>query len=145
MIKKILVHRIISERRLSTVSFGPLQVPWYVFELAALFIEVFRHDHVRTNKMRRLFFLGELHALHVFDITNNIRANLISGGLLIIIDVCSLISRFRLSFFPLQFLLHFYELLEGSFELYLAPLPLLRNGLRTLFQQMDCSSLWLCT
>ena len=100
--------------------------------------------------MRRLFFLGELHALHVFDVTNNIRASLINGGRLIIIDGSILISlslasscRFRLSFFPLLLLLHLYELLEGAFEVNLAPLPLLRHGLRALFQQMNCSSLLL--
>ena len=100
--------------------------------------------------MRRLFFLGELHALHVFDVTNNIRASLINGGRLIIINGSILISqslasscRFRLSFFPLLLFLHLYELLEGAFEVNLAPLPLLRHGLRALFQQVDCSSLLL--
>ena len=102
--------------------------------------------------MRRLFFLGELHALHVFDVTNNIRASLINGGHLIIIDSSILISLdlassfcFRLSFFPLLFLLHLYELLEGAFERNLSPLPLLRHRFRALFQKMDCSSLLLCT
>ena len=100
--------------------------------------------------MRRLFFLGELYALHIFDVANNIGASLINGGRLIIINGNILISlslasscRFRLSFFSLLFFLHLYELLEGAFEVNLAPLPLLRHGLRALFQQMNCSSLLL--
>ena len=102
--------------------------------------------------MRRLFFLGKLHALHVFDVTNNIRTSLINGGRLSIIDGSILISLqlvssrcFRLSFFPLLLLLLFHELLEGAFELNLAPLPLLRRRLRALFQEVNCSSLLLCT
>ena len=134
------------------LSFGPLQVSGDVFELAALFVELLFHRHVHTTKTRRLFFLVELHALHVFDVTNNIWASLINGGSLIIIDGSILISLnlassccFRLSFFPLLFLLHLYELLEGAFELNLSPLPLLRHGLRALFQEVNCSSLLLCT
>jgi hypothetical protein len=68
--------------------------------------------------MRRLFFSVKLHALYVFGVINNIRANLINGGLLIIIDFSSLISlnltiscRFSLSFFFLVLLLILYELL----------------------------------
>ena len=86
--------------------------------------------------MRRLFFLGKWHVLHIFDVTNNIRASLINGGRLCIIDASILISLqlvsscyFRLSFFPLMLLLLFLELLEGAFELNLAPLPVLRHGL----------------
>ena len=101
--------------------------------------------------MRRLFFLGKLHAVHVFDVTNNIRASLINGGRLIIIDNSVLISLqlvgscyLRLSLFPLVLLLLFHELLEGAFELNLAPLALLRYRLRALFQQVDCPSLLLC-
>jgi hypothetical protein len=79
--------------------------------------------------------LGELHALHVFDVTNNIRASLINGGRLIIIDSSILISldlasscRFRFSFFPLLLFVHLQELLKGAFEFDLASLPLLRHG-----------------
>ena len=89
--------------------------------------------------MRRLFFLGKLQAVHIFDVTNNIRASLINGGRLCIIDASILISlqlvsscRFRLRFFPLVLFLLFLELLEGAFELNLAPLPVLRHGLGAL-------------
>ena len=100
--------------------------------------------------MRSLFFLCELHAVHVFDVTNNIRASLINGGRLINIDGSILISLqlvsgcyLRLSLFHLLLLLQFHELLEGAFELNLAPLALLRYRLRTLLQQVDCPSLLL--
>ena len=42
--------------------------------------------------MRRLFFSGKLHAVHIFDVTNNIRASLINNGCLSIIDDWDLIS-----------------------------------------------------
>ena len=89
--------------------------------------------------MRRLFFLGKLQAVHIFDVANNIRTSLINGGRLCIIDGSILISlqlvsscRFRLRFFPLVLFLLFLELLEGAFELNLAPLPVLRHGLGAL-------------
>ena len=101
--------------------------------------------------MRRLFFLGELHAVHVFNVTNNIRASLINVGRLINIDGSIMISLqlvsgcyLRLCLFPLVLFLLFHELLEGAFELNLAPLALLRHGLRALFQQVDCPSLLFC-
>ena len=101
--------------------------------------------------MRRLFFLGELHAVHVFDVTNNIRASLINGGRLSIIDGSILISLqlvsgccLRLCLFPLVLFLLFHKLLEGAFDLDSTSLPLLRHGLRALLQEMDCSSLLLC-
>jgi len=82
-----------------------------------------------------------LNTLHVFNVTNNIRTSLINGGRLIIIDGSILISLqlvssrcFRLTFFPLLLLLHLHELLEGAFELNLAPLPLLRRRFGALLQ-----------
>ena len=65
--------------------------------------------------------MGELHALHVFDVTNNIRASLINGGRLIIIDGSILISLqlvsgccLRLRLFPLVLFLLFHELILTS-------------------------------
>jgi len=80
--------------------------------------------------------LVKLHAVHVFDVADNIRASLINGGRVIIIDGSILINLklvpgccLRLSFFLLMLLLLFHELLEGAFELNLPPLPILRHGL----------------
>ena len=102
--------------------------------------------------MRRLFFLGKLHALHIFDVSNNIWASLINSGHLSIIDDGTLIRLqldssccFRLSLFLLLLLLLLQELLEGAFDLDLTSLPILWHGLGALFKQVDCSSLLLCT
>jgi hypothetical protein len=120
--------------------------------VVAFFIELLVHNHVPSAKMRRLFFLGKLTAVHIFDATNNIWASLINGGRLCIIDASILISlqlvsscRFRLRFFPLVLLLLFHELLKCAFDLDLTSLTLLRHGLGTLLQEMECSSLLLCT
>ena len=74
--------------------------------------------------------------MHVFDVADNIRASLINGCRIIIIDDSILINLklvpgccLRLIFFPLLLLLLFHELLEGAFELNLPPLPFLRHGL----------------
>ena len=89
--------------------------------------------------MRRLFFLGKLHALYVFDVTNNIWASRINDGRLNIIDNGVLIKGplissccLRLRLLLLLLLLHLHELLEGAFEFNLAFLPLLRHGLGAL-------------
>ena len=126
----------LSKGRLSSLSFGPLQVSGDVFKLAALFVKLLLHGHVYAAKVRRLFFLVELHALHIFDVTNNIWASLINGGNLNIIDHSVLISLnlascsyFLLSFLSLLLLLHLYKLIKGAFEVNLAPLPLLRHWL----------------
>ena len=110
------------------------------------------HNYVPAAKLRRLFFLGKLHALYVFDVTNNIWPSLINNGRLNIIDNRILIRLqkvssccLRLRLLLLLLLLQLHELLEGAFELNLAPLPLLRHGLGALLQQVDCSSLLLCT
>ena len=93
-----------------------------------------------------------LHARHVFDVTNNIWLSRINVGRLIIIDGRILIRLhlvsgwyFRLSLFPFFLFLHLLELLEGAFDLNLATLSILRHGLGALLQQVDCSSLLLCT
>ena len=120
--------------------------------MVAFFVELLIHNNVPSAKMRRLFFLGKLQAVHIFDVANNIRTSPINGSRLCIIDTSILISLqlvsscyFRLSFFPLMLLLLFLELLEGAFELNLAPLPVLRHGLGALLQQVECSSLLFCT
>ena len=119
--------------------------------MVAFFVELLVHNHVPSAKMRRLFFLGKLQAVHIFDVANNIRTSLINGGRLCIIDGSILISLqlvsscFRLSFFPLMLLLLFLELLEGAFEFNLAPLPILWHRLGALLQQVECSSLLFCT
>ena len=96
--------------------------------------------------------MGKLLALHVFDVTNDIWASLIIDGRLNTIDVSILIRLqlvssccLRLRLLLLLLLLQLHELLEGAFELNLAPLPLLRHRLRALLQQVDGSSLLLCT
>ena len=138
--------------RLASGSFGPLYLSCDVFELAAFFSERLVHNHVWSAKLRRLFFLGKLLALHVFDVTNNIWPSLINNGRLNIIDNRILISLqkvssccLRLRLLLLLLLLQLHELLEGAFESNLAPLPLLRHRLRALLQQVDGSSLLLCT
>ena len=45
----------------------------------------------------------------------------------------------------LLLLLHLLELLERALQCNLAPLPLLRHRLGALLQQVQCSSLLLCT
>ena len=141
-----------SEGRLASVPFGPLQLSSDVFVLAVFVSQRLVHNHVRNAKLRRLFFLGKLHALHVFDVTNNIWASRINDGRLNIIDNGVLIKGplissccLRLRLLLLLLLLHLHELLEGAFEFNLAFLPLLRHGLGALLQQVDCSSLLLCT
>ena len=119
----------LSKGRLSSLSFGPLQVSGDVFELAALFVELLFHGHIQAAKMRRLFFLGNLHALHVFDVTNNIRADIIIYSSVLISLILTSCCCFSLSFFSLLFLFNLQELLEGAFEVNLASLPLLRHGL----------------
>ena len=86
-----------------------------------------------------------LHARHVFDVTNNIWLSLINVGHILI--RLHLVSGwyFRLSLFPFFLFLHLLELLEGAFDLNLATLSILRHGLGALLQQVDCSSLLLCT
>ena len=86
--------------------------------------------------MRRLFFLGKLHALHIFDVTNNIWASLINDGDFSIIDDGILIRLklissccFCLSFFLLVLLLRLQELLEGAFYLDLTSFPILGHRL----------------
>ena len=102
--------------------------------------------------MRRLFFLGKLHALHVFDVTNNIWASRINDGRLNIIDNGVLIKEplissccLRLRLLLLLLFIQLHELLECAFELDLSPFPLLRHGLGALLQQVECSSLFLYT
>ena len=86
--------------------------------------------------MRRLFFLGKLHALHIFDVTNNIWASLINDVDFSIIDDGILISLkligsccFCFSFFLLVLLLRLQELLEGAFYLDLTSFPILGHRL----------------
>ena len=141
-----------SEGRLASVPFGPLQLSSDVFVLAVFVSQILVHNHVRNAKLRCLFFLLKVHTLHVFDVPNNIwpglikdnRLRIIDNGMLIrvpLISSCCL----RLRLFLLLLLLHLHELLEGAFEFNLAFLPLLRHGLGALLQQVDCSSLLLCT
>ena len=86
--------------------------------------------------MRRLFFLGKLHALHIFDVTDNIWASLINDVDVSIINDGILISLklissccFCFSFFLLVLLLRLQKLLEGAFYLDLTSFPILGHRL----------------
>ena len=138
--------------RLSSVPFGPLQLSSDIFVLAVFVSQILIHDHVRNAKLRCFFFLSKLRTVHIFDVTNNIWASRINDGRLSIIDngvltkgplISSCCLRLRLLL--LLLLLHLHELLEGAFEFNLAFLPLLRHRLGALLQQVDGSSLLLCT
>ena len=124
--------------RLASVPFGPLQLSSDVFVLAVFVSQRLVHNHVRNAKLRCLFFLGKLHTVYIFDVTNNIWASLTNEPL-----ISSRCLRLRLLL--LLLLLHLHELLEGAFDLDLSPFPLLRHGLGALLQQVECSSLLLCT
>ena len=138
--------------RLSSVPFGPLQLSSDIFVLAVFVSQILIHDHVRSAKLRCFFFLGKLCTVHIFDVTNNIWASRINDGRLNIIDYGVLIKGplissccLRLRLLLLLLLLHLHELLEGAFEFNLAFLPFLRHRLGALLQQVDGSSLLLCT
>ena len=108
--------------RLSSVSFGPLQLSSDVFELVVSAYRMLVHNHVRNAKLRCFFFLNKLHTLNVFDVTNNIWPGLIKDNRLRIIDNgllirILLISNWclRLRLLLLLLLLHLHVLLEGAF------------------------------
>ena len=87
--------------------------------------------------MWRFFFFGRLNILHIFGVTNNV-------WLTLIIE-CILYSCFSFSLFLLFFLHMLLVLIERTYEIDFASFSLLRYGLGALLQQMDGSSLFICT
>ena len=141
-----------SETRLAFVAFGALQLRSNVF---AGFL-VFFHRLIglvfeRINR-RDLLPICYLHVFHVFDVADDIwvtKLHLRWTAALVLnsIELLSLLRPLHLSlrFFLFFLFLRLLELLVRPKQADLLPFALLRNGLWTLLQQVNCFSLMVCT
>jgi len=141
-----------SETRLAFVPFGPLQLRSNVFiGLLVSFHRLIGLVFERINR-RDLLPICYLHVFHVFDVADDIwvlKLHLWWTAALVLnsIELLSLLRPLHLSlrFFLFFLFLRLLELLVRPKQADLLPFALLRNGLWTLLQQVNCFSLMVCT
>ena len=141
-----------SETRLAFVPFGPLQLRSYVFVgFLVSFHRLIGLVFERINR-RDLLPICYLHVFHVFDVADDIwvtKLHLWWTAALVLnsIELLSLLRPLHLSlrFFLFFLFLRLLELLVRPKQADLLPFALLRNGLWTLLQQVNCFSLMVCT
>ncbi len=141
-----------SETRLAFVPFGPLQLRSNVFVgFLVSFHRLIGLVFERINR-RDLLPICYLHVFHVFDVADDIwvtKLHLWWTAALVLnsIELLSLLRPLHLSlrFFLFFLFLRLLELLVRPKQADLLPFALLRNGLWTLLQQVNCFSLMVCT
>lgn len=141
-----------SETRLAFVPFGPLQLRSNVFVgFLVSFHRLIGLVFERINR-RDLLPICYLHVFHVFDVADDIwvlKRYLWWTAALVLnsIELLSLLRPLHLSlrFFLFFLFLRLLELLVRPKQADLLPFALLRNGLWTLLQQVNCFSLMVCT
>ena len=141
-----------SETRLAFVPFGPLQLRSNVFVgFLVSFHRLIGLVFERINR-RDLLPICYLHVFHVFDVADDIwvlKRHLRWTAALVLnsIELLSLLRPLHLSlrFFLFFLFLRLLELLVRPKQADLLPFALLRNGLWTLLQQVNCFSLMVCT
>ena len=141
-----------SETRLAFFAFGPLQLTSNVF----VGVLVFFHRLIalvfeRINR-RDLLCIRDLHVGHVFDVADDIwvAKRHLRWTIALVLNSVELLSllrprHLRLRLFLLLLLLSLLELLVRAKQADLLPFALLRNGLWTLLQQVNCFSFMFCT
>ena len=141
-----------SETRLAFVAFGALQLRSNVFVgFLVLFHRLIGLVFERINR-RDLLPICYLHVFHVFDVADDIwvtKLHLWWTAALVLnsVELLSLLRPLHLSLRLFLFLLflRLLELLVRPKQADLLPFALLRNGLWTLLQQVNCFSLMVCT
>ena len=141
-----------SETRLAFVAFGALQLRSNVFVgFLVLFHRLIGLVFERINR-RDLLPICYLHVFHVFDVADDIwvtKLHLWWTAALVLnsVELLSLLRPLHLSIrlFLLLLFLRLLELLVRPKQADLLPFALLRNGLWTLLQQVNCFSLMVCT
>ena len=141
-----------SETRLAFFAFGPLQLTSNVFVgVLVFFHRLIALVFIRINR-RDLLPICYLHVFHVFDVADDIwvlKRYLWWTAALVLnsIELLSLLRPLHLSlrFFLFFLFLRLLELLVRPKQADLLPFALLRNGLWTLLQQVNCFSLMVCT
>lgn len=141
-----------SKMRLASVAFGSLQLGSNVFEGVLVFSHQLITLVFMRIKRRDLLHIRAAHIVHVFGVANDIweAKRHLRRTTTLVLDLVELLSLLRhrnlsLRLFVLFLFLRLLELLERPEQTDLPPFTLLRHGLWTLLQQVNCLTLMFWT